>query len=172
MPLEVRFWPRVDKSGECWNWTGGISRKNGYGQFSLGRKSDGATSAHRFSWKLHFGEISDGLWVLHRCDNPKCVRSDHLFLGTSAENTADRCAKGRGMRGERQHLAKLKESDIPRIRERLANGVSQAKIAEFYGADQVTISQVKLWKTWRHVPITQKSPPPFLAQSGPARPPV
>jgi hypothetical protein len=89
--LEERFWKRVHKSDGCWEFSGG-RHQFGYGLIQANHKCVGA---HRVSWEIHFGPIPDGLWVLHACDNPSCVRPDHLFLGTVGDNTRDASAKGR-----------------------------------------------------------------------------
>lgn len=95
-PAETRFWMRVDKSGECWTWTAARG-DHGYGSFT---DDDGrSVSAHRFSHQLHYGPIPKGLVVCHKCDNPPCVRPDHLFLGTQADNVRDMQAKGRAVSG-------------------------------------------------------------------------
>lgn len=90
-----RFWAKVDKSGDCWVWTA-AKHDFGYGVFQLGRgPSEGLRRAHVLSWLWSNGPIPDGLVVCHRCDNPPCVRPDHLFLGTLGDNTRDMVAKGR-----------------------------------------------------------------------------
>jgi len=91
MPVEERFWGKVDKSKECWLWLGATTE--GYGQFGIGRKN---VHAHRFAYEVTYGKIPEGLFILHKCDNPSCVRPDHLFCGTNQENMQDAYDKGRG----------------------------------------------------------------------------
>lgn len=90
MSNEEKFWHYTKKSEECWEWQGPTN--HGYGYIRI----DGPKRyMHRFSWELHNGEITDGLFVLHKCDNPSCVNPDHLFLGTQRDNVYDCIAKGR-----------------------------------------------------------------------------
>jgi len=86
-----RFWRRVSKSDRCWTWTG-CGTPKGYGVVGyLGRQA----YAHRVSWIIHNGPIPSGMSVCHRCDNPPCVRPEHLFLGTALDNNRDSRDKGR-----------------------------------------------------------------------------
>lgn len=135
--IEERFWAKVDKDGPvpehmphlgaCWVWT--ASKLNsGYGQFGIGGK---LRYAHRLSWEMERGEIPDNLCVLHSCDNPPCVRPEHLFLGTRRENSSDCQRKGRLARGDthgsRTHPERLARGDANGARrhpERLARGDS------------------------------------------------
>ena len=97
-PTEDRFWEKVNKNTEsgCWEWTSALVR-GGYGGFATHFPSEGRKNnrAHRFAWTLVNGQIPDGLWVLHKCDNRICVNPDHLFLGDSKDNMLDCAAKGR-----------------------------------------------------------------------------
>ena len=161
IPLLELFLRHVNKTGSCWLWTGGKDR-DGYGLSSKGNGKSGSVRAHRRSWELLRGPIPEGKMILHRCDNPPCVNPDHLFVGTGSDNMKDAHAKGRHLsptqskpesqvRGERQHLAKLKESDIPKIFALREGGLKHYEIAAFFGVTKHTIQSVLAGDTWRHV---------------------
>lgn len=107
--------------------------------------------AHRASWVMHKGPIPDGLFVLHRCDNPCCVRPSHLFLGTQLDNIRDMEAKGRANRffkypqpkGEKHYRAKLSDADVEDIRKRYSTGnVMQLELAKEFHVDPSNISYI------------------------------
>jgi hypothetical protein len=116
--------------------------------------------AHRFSYELHFGPITNGLHVCHKCDNRLCVRPDHLFLGTRIDNMQDAVAKGRMAhgerlsvirkatcrRGERHGMAKLTDDQVREIKRRLTAGEVQQRIAEAFGVNSAYISMIKTGK--------------------------
>ena len=139
-----RFWDKVDKSGDCWIWTAATGR-GGYGVFSVDGR---AVRAHRAAYVLHKGDIPNDMHVLHICDNPACVRIDHLFLGTHSDNMADKAAKGRQSKGSDNGNASLTEEDVRWIRQL---GASQSRIAKCFGTTQQAISLIKSRKLWRHV---------------------
>lgn len=91
VPEEDSFWARVDKSGDCWEWTG-AKKPAGYGAFNANGVSH---NAHRYSYALASGPIAPGMFVMHSCDNPSCVNPAHLSLGTPKENTRDMISKKR-----------------------------------------------------------------------------
>ena len=145
---EQRFWDQVDHSITCWNWRGWKTAK-GYGELSFQGK---VIRAHRLSYQLKIGAIPDGLFVLHKCDNPSCVRPDHLFLGTLAENCHDRHNKGRTARGSRNGWAKLTEVDIKSIRILASmSSLSQKEIADRFRVTSENIHHILSGKTWGHV---------------------
>lgn len=149
--FERRFWAKVDKSGgpdACWEWSG-CRCKDGYGKFGV-RHDDYCASlrAHRVSYKLTYGTIPDGLCVLHHCDNRLCSNPTHLFLGTRADNNADKCVKGRAPRGEQNKRTKLTESDVRVIRKLLTSGVPQRTIARQFGVAATAISAINRGLTW------------------------
>ena len=153
MTLASRFWAKVDKRGpnDCWLWTAAVN-EHGYGVMRPeGRRSGPTIKAHRVAVMLN-GRNPEGLCVLHRCDNPPCVNPAHLFLGTKADNAADRDAKGRGNRGSVNGHARLTETQVADIRARAAAGVLQRVLAAEYGVSRPTISRIVTGKGWLHVP--------------------
>jgi hypothetical protein len=99
MSLEERFWAKVRKSEGCWEWVGSKIPK-GYGNIGISYRPPKSALAHRVSWEIHFGPIPGGMFVCHHCDNPGCVRPDHLFLGTNLDNIRDSESKGRFHAGD------------------------------------------------------------------------
>ena len=150
--MPSRFWARVQKSDGCWLWTGGRKSK-GYGSLGHARQT---LQAHRLAYEFTYGKIPDGLAVLHTCDNPPCVRPDHLFLGTHLDNSRDMIAKGRGrwrgLPGEECPSARLTRAQVEEIRSRYQRGeASQDELAMQYGVSQSNISIIVLGKSWRSV---------------------
>lgn len=151
--IDVRFWEKVDKRGpdECWEW---LSTKTGggYGTIGRGGRADGKEMAHRLSYMLHNGEIEQGKWVLHSCDNPSCVNPAHLRLGVPVENTRDSVERGRNVKppihyGASNHTAKLSASDVEFIRRH--PHVRSDYFAEMFGVNRSTIASVRGWRTWK-----------------------
>ena len=127
MNTESEFWAAVDKSGDCWNWVGarGVPTRSKYGHVVWHEKQH---LTHRVAWMISHGPIPPGMDVCHHCDNPHCVRPDHLFLGTRAENMADCARKGR-RKGEKNPMARLSDQQVGEIRLLSTQGMSFASIA-------------------------------------------
>lgn len=151
----VRFWSKVVTSPGCWIWVAGRNRR-GYGLFGAGtRMNPMSLLASRASWMLARGPIPAGLYVCHHCDNPPCVRPDHLFLGTQSDNMLDAYSKGRKrgftqrrQTGEENHRAKLTADTVRTIREaRLPARV----LAQQLGVSKQAVQDVRSGRTWRHV---------------------
>src|SRR3974390_1246612 len=99
IPLADRFWTKVQKTNNCWLWTGATDL-NGYGVIHTGNGCKLLKFAHRIAWQLTNCPIPDRLHVLHHCDVPLCCNPKHLFPGTQTDNMFDRDAKGRVRHGK------------------------------------------------------------------------
>lgn len=154
-PRADRFWARVDTTGDgCWVWMAHRAIRGGYGHFY---DDDGRQRrAHRVAWELTFGDVPDGMVVCHACDNPACVRPNHLFLGTQAANMADMRAKGRGVQvkpefGEQRYNAKLNDNLVRWMRAERAAGRSAKDIAAEVGVSEGCAVKAIRGETWKHV---------------------
>jgi hypothetical protein len=132
IPLADRLWSRVDRSGDCWVWTGRTMPPLGYGQIGRGSRSEGLDTTHRVAWEVANGRrVPDGLYVLHRCDNPPWCNPAHLFLGTAGDNSRDMAAKGRTgtSRGLAHPHGRLSDAQVLEILARYRNGERAALLA-------------------------------------------
>ncbi len=145
--LAERFWNNVDKTADgCWTWKG-AKIPRGYGTIGFKNKN---ILAHRLAYELQYGAIPAGLCVCHHCDNPSCVRGDHLFLGTYKDNEDDKWQKGRGRRGSQFSNSKLTEQQVINIRlERPAASLNA--LATKYGVSKKLILLIVQRKIWQHI---------------------
>lgn len=145
------FWENVlvHPRTECWVWAGSALNPFGYGQYRFPKGTRKPRTAHRASWTLHNGPIPPRLCVLHRCDNPRCVNPEHLFLGTQAENMRDMVLKGRSLKGERANGSKLTDNDVREIRSNKI--LTLAELASKYGISLRNVYYIVTQQTWRHV---------------------
>jgi HNH endonuclease len=156
-----RFWAKVDKTpghgpkGECWIWTAATIKSNGYGVFGL-HPHYSAFLAHRVSWFIAHGSLPTDRLILHHCDNPPCIRPEHLFEGDQSDNMRDCAAKNRtgtnGLYGEMQGFHKLTEREVLEIRALHEDkNRTYAATARQYGVNAGTISQVVRRLRWTHI---------------------
>lgn len=146
IPLEVRYWARVDTTGgpdACWPWIGSRGRE-GYGSIQGGRKGSPLLLAHRLA--LQFAGVSVvGRQVLHHCDNRVCQNPRHLYLGTQADNMRDRLMRGGYRCGEAHHMAKLTRKDVRRIR---ASPLTTKTLTLIYDVNRSTINRIRSGKRY------------------------
>ena len=148
LSLKDRLLANIEKTPSCWIWLGSLDN-HGYGRMNVGGKP---TMTHRVSWEVHKGPIPPGANVLHRCDNPRCVRPRHLFLGDHAANMADKMAKGRhrygNVSGEEHGMAKLTAEQVLAIR---ADQRSLREVAAEYGLSRTHVWEIRTGRAWTHL---------------------
>lgn len=146
-----RFWSRVLKHPYpgCWEWQK-ITTHNGYGEIWVDGKM---LRAHRVSWEMVNGKIPDGIFVLHKCDNPSCVNPSHLFLGTHQDNMDDCARKGRVsiLRGENSPASILKKDQVLEIAKLTRRGIGCRIVAMAYGVSRQTVSDIRSGRNWGHL---------------------
>lgn len=125
----------------------GCTTKGGYGLVGYKGKTQ---LAHRVSYIKSKGEIPTGMVIMHTCDNPLCINSEHLVAGTQRDNRMDCVTKGRAnvSRGEYHYGAKLTEAIVREIR---ASNLTNTELSKMYGIHRRTISDARCGKTWRHI---------------------
>ncbi|WP_416975616.1 HNH endonuclease signature motif containing protein [Streptomyces sp. 4F14] len=150
IPVGERIAARTVLDGGCLMYQS--KRKTRSGHVTIYR--DGQyIGVHRAAWELANGPVPANLYVLHRCDRPRCVNVAHLFLGTIADNNADRDQKGRhvALRGSANGTAKLDEAAVAQIKLRLTEGESTYAVADAFGVTQSAVWLIRAGRTWKHV---------------------
>lgn len=159
----IRFWAKVNKAGpriahmptDCWVWTGShdtvqSEKMIGYGLSWRGGRWE---KAHRVSWELEYGRRPAAL-IRHQCDNPRCVRPDHLLEGTDADNAADKVSRNRQQRlkGEAHGRALLTEEDVQMLRETyVPRNVTLKSLADQLGVTIQTVHAAITGRNWSHL---------------------
>lgn len=146
--MSTRFWNKVNKTEYCWNWIAGCD-KDSYGLFKYYRKT---RRASQICMIITHGGIPENLWVLHTCDNPKCVNPEHLYFGTPSQNNYDRENRGRGRccKGSLNGANKLIEQQVLEIRT-LFGKITGRKIAIKYNITPSSVSLIVNRKVWKHI---------------------
>lgn len=141
LPIAERFWPKVQKTDDlfsCWLWMASM-KPNGYGQFGMNDSSP--ELAHRVAYRLTYGDFDPSLYVCHHCDNRRCVRPTHLFLGTNTDNMRDAIRKGRmvfSKIGSENPNAKLTDDQVREMRRLYAEGWLQSELARHFDVCEST----------------------------------
>jgi hypothetical protein len=161
VPVEQRLWGRISEAGECWLYTGYLT-PYGYGQLSYQNRQ---WLAHRLAWFLTHGAIPEDKLVCHTCDTRACVRPEHLYVGSYADNNRDTRTRGRhgsghtSLSGERNGHAKLSAAAVSQIRSRRCAGESAVALARQHGVTRNTIYDVCSGRSWKHLPNGDRSLP-------------
>lgn len=181
-PDDIKFWKNIDKNGPiiypdleaCWVWVGKNRNRYGYGTIST---SEGVKQAHRFSWELHNGPIPEGIYVLHRCDNPPCCHPGHLELGSPLKNARDAVDRGRFHTGDSHWTRRMPErllrgndnwfkhhppgsaenkgsailtlDTVMEIRSLFSSGLTRRNVADSLNVNYQTVCHIVSGRTWK-----------------------
>lgn len=138
---------------QCIEWTG-YKDKDGYGKISITQNGkERPFQTHRVSWMVHGGTIPPNMFILHSCDNPSCIRIDHLFLGTHQENIDDKMRKGRHIfpTGADCKQAILSENKAQKILNMKGKGKTSHEIAKYYKIAASTVRSIWQRRSWKHL---------------------
>jgi len=163
--IEKRLIDRSKRSGGCLEWLGRINPL-GYGIFKIRslemkglttkktKNSYFSCGVHRVAYKTWVGDIPEGNYVLHTCDNRKCIEPSHMFLGTHLDNMRDMKDKNRQNKrpGEKHHLTKFSDQDVINIRKLWDTGkFSQRELYERYKVSAACMCNIIRGNTWKHL---------------------
>lgn len=148
--FQAEFWAKVERGQDCWRWVGHIG-KDGYGRTRIGQDRAHYRS-HRIAYRIAFDKDPGHLYVCHRCDNPACCNPRHLFLGTAADNNADKHLKGRARAGDHKGAkngnAKLTEGMARQAIEMIKAGKTNVAIGRELGITHSLISRIRVGRSW------------------------
>lgn len=148
---------RYNPENGCWEWTGALRSKNSeYGAINIGGR---IKLAHRVSYELYKGEIPKGMSVCHKCDNPKCVNPDHLFIGTHSDNMMDAYQKGRldvpeGVKFKKGNMpanATITKEQAVQVKLAIKGGMGNKEISETLGIKYGTIVDIRRGKSFKNI---------------------
>lgn len=151
--IDPLFWSKViETPSGCWEWQGALEKK-GYGHVRRRAVHSSPLRAHRYAYYLKHGKFPENL-CCHTCDNPPCVNPDHLYDGTSLENSRDRVNRGRvkmpPSQGSLNGNSKLTEQDVQSIKKSLSIE-SNVNIAKRFNVTHQLISAIRVGRIWSHV---------------------
>jgi hypothetical protein len=149
---ETWFWLRTERNGECLEHL--AHRVHGRPQARINGERHPAS---RWAWILAHGPVPAGLFVCHHCDNPLCVRPEHLFIGTVQDNSDDMVRKGRSAKGEKCGASRTNAADVVEMRRLHAEGVSTARLSGIFGISKSQAKNIVNGRHWRHVPSPQQT---------------
>lgn len=143
-----RLWENVDKSDGCWLWTGAVER---YG-YPIMQRNGKTVRVHRFIYEMFNSQIPAGMDLCHHCDTPRCVRPDHLFVGTRLDNVRDMVNKGRHCCGANHYQTPLTDQQVLDIRQKYSDGgVTYRQLGSAYRVSPSSIGQIIRRESWRHL---------------------